>query len=718
MAGVRQTDLGRRPGEDDDAGDRDLDDTGSRDPGDRVLADTTERRDPTRTAADTPGGPTAADTVDTLAADDAARPIHAATPGAPDTAPIPDGPVETPGSDPALAFPVSFADLAFAESEEGDIVPETPSPGRRAPARHVAASAAHRDPDPDGAAPSTTPAAASTTPSPTPTTPGPTWRSPLLNAWRSPRQQWAVAAVLVLLAAVLRLWNLGEPAELVFDETYYVKDGWTLINLGYEADWIGVEVEDKDKPDEDLLFESGDTGAYDPDDPSYIVHPPVGKYVIGLGMVLLGADDPVGWRISVALLGIGVVLITTRAATRLTRSTTLGALAGFLVAIDGQGIVHSRTSLLDGPLTFFLVAAFAALLIDRDQARERLARAVAAPGSELWGRWGPRLGLRPWRWVAGLMLAAAVSTKWSGLYFLAAWGLLTVGWDLAARRRAGLRWWPGLVLDGVPAFVALVGTTAVGYVASWTGWLRSSGGWGRQWALEHPGEGVQWLPEGLRSLLKYHENMWSFHTGLTSEHSYQAHPAGWLIQYRPTSFFYRSPEPALEVCGAEKCSAAILAIGNPLIWWAATAAVLVALWWVLRRADGVAWAPLTGLAAGWLPWFAYAERPIFTFYAIVFLPYLVMVLAWVAGRLWDDAGLVRYPPPEGTVRPVWVEGWRGGVRTARCWVDEDRRTAIRAVMVTALVVVALVSAFYYPIWTAQPVPVRFWQLHIWMPSWK
>ena len=39
--------------------------------------------------------------------------------------------------------------------------------------------------------------------------------------------------------AVLRFWNLGHPHEIVFDETYYVKDAWTLLHLGYESTWPG-----------------------------------------------------------------------------------------------------------------------------------------------------------------------------------------------------------------------------------------------------------------------------------------------------------------------------------------------------------------------------------------------------------------------------------------------------------------------------------------------
>ncbi len=48
---------------------------------------------------------------------------------------------------------------------------------------------------------------------------------------------WLGVAIVAVVAAVLRLWNLGRPGTLVFDETYYVKHAWTLLQVGYEADW-------------------------------------------------------------------------------------------------------------------------------------------------------------------------------------------------------------------------------------------------------------------------------------------------------------------------------------------------------------------------------------------------------------------------------------------------------------------------------------------------
>ncbi|MEG2778893.1 MAG: phospholipid carrier-dependent glycosyltransferase, partial [Aurantimicrobium sp.] len=82
---------------------------------------------------------------------------------------------------------------------------------------------------------------------------------------------WGAPAAVLLLAAVLRLWNLGNPHSLVFDETFYVKDAWSLWNNGYESTW---------GDDPDKKFNAGITDGFTTD-PSYVVHPQLGKWLIG-----------------------------------------------------------------------------------------------------------------------------------------------------------------------------------------------------------------------------------------------------------------------------------------------------------------------------------------------------------------------------------------------------------------------------------------------------
>jgi dolichyl-phosphate-mannose--protein O-mannosyl transferase len=477
--------------------------------------------------------------------------------------------------------------------------------------------------------------------------------------------------------------HLGEIHELIFDETYYVKDGYTLTQQGVEMNW----------PEEpNPAFEAGDVNSYE-DTGSYVVHPSLGKWVIGLGMMLLGADNPWGWRFSIAMVGGLSVLLIARIGRRLLRSTGLGLIAGLLFAIDGLAITMTRTSLLDGVLMIFVLAAFGALLLDRDQHRERLAVMAMRfrSGDETAPPLGVRTGFRYWRLIAGILLGMSCSVKWSGIYFLAVFGILTVLWDWWARRRIREQRWleNGLFRDAIPAFFAMVGTSLVVYVASWSGWFASSKGYFRTWAAQNGHEDANPVTQALISLWHYHTEAYSFHIGLHSEHPYMSDPRGWLLMLRPTNFYYRTYDYGEMGCQVAKCSAQILSVGNPLIWWLGAASVVVCLLAGLLWRDGRALAALSGIIGGYLPWLMYMDRTIFTFYAIAFEPWLILCLTYVFG-------LAIGPPG----------------------ADRDRRMAGTVLVTSLLVLIVLISAFFWPLWTGEVIDNSQWRWRIWLPGWS
>ncbi|MEU6542679.1 phospholipid carrier-dependent glycosyltransferase [Streptomyces sp. NPDC046859] len=505
---------------------------------------------------------------------------------------------------------------------------------------------------------------------------------------------WGGPLLVTLLAGVLRFWHLGSPKAVIFDETYYAKDAWALIHRGFEVSW--------DKNANKSVLELGDHVPI-PTDAAYVVHPPVGKYVIGLGELMFGFN-PFGWRFMTALLGTLSVLMLCRIGRRLFRSTFLGCVAGALMAVDGLAFVMARTSLLDGVLMFFVLAAFGCLIVDRDRARARLAAALPVDAG---GRARPdahiaetlRLGLRPYRWLAGLMLGLALGTKWSGLWVLAAFGLMTVLWDVGARRVAGARHPYRAVArhDLVPAFLATVPVAIVTYLVSWTGWILSptngKGGYYRDWATAD-GRTSDWswlFPDWWLSLWHYERQVYDFHVGLSSPHTYQSNPWSWIVDGRPVSFFYESPLPGADGCPSDaggKCAREVLAIGTPVLWWVAAAALLYVLWrWLLRR-DWRAGAIACGVAAGYLPWFLYQERTIFFFYAIVFLPFLCLAVAMLLGAIIG-------PPRSG-----------------------DTRRVIGATAAGVLVLlIAWNFIYFWPLHTGQSIPIDEWRSRMWLDTW-
>lgn len=494
---------------------------------------------------------------------------------------------------------------------------------------------------------------------------------------------WIVPLAVTLLAALLRFTNLQHPHLLIFDETYYVKDAYTMMQAGYELEW-------GEEPNE--AFINGDPAPKD--SASFVVHPPLGKWLIAGGMWLFGTDNGLGWRFGTALAGTLAVLLVALVAQRLFSSVLLGGVAGGLAAIDGHQIVMSRTGLLDIFLMLFILAGFWALLNDRFHGREKLARALAtAEGSMPSPRllaYGPWLWWRPWRLLAGVMFGCAAGVKWSALSFIAVFGLMTVLWDLSARRRAGIRHWVlgGLLREGIPAFLAIIPTAGAVYLATWTGWFLTPGGRYRQWAVENHSSLSSWIPDSLRSLAEYHRAAYAFHQGLSSSHGWESSPWSWLFAGRPVLFFYESRSMGEYGCLDERCVQGITDLPNPIMWWAATLSLLLLLFYWIGARDWRAGAILAAIAAGFLPWFAYPERTMFFFYTLPFAPFMVLALVYVLG---------------------------GFLPSGPAWPWQRHRVLLPGLF---LVLVLLVSAFYWPLWSGQMVTYENWRIHIWMPSWS
>ncbi|MFD4687994.1 dolichyl-phosphate-mannose--protein mannosyltransferase, partial [Streptomyces sp. NPDC058461] len=505
---------------------------------------------------------------------------------------------------------------------------------------------------------------------------------------------WGGPLLVTLIAGLLRFYHLGSPNSLVFDETYYAKDAWALVHRGFEVNW-------GKSSNAQIIQQNGHVAI--PADAAFVAHPPVGKYVIGLGELAFGFN-PFGWRFMTALLGTLAMLMLCRIGRRLFRSTFLGCISGLLMSLDGLAFVMARTALLDGVLMFFVVAAFGCLVIDRDKARAKLGAALPV---DAYGRAHPDariadslfLGWRPWRWLAGLLLGLAIGTKWNGLYITAAFVLLTIFWDFGARKTAGAKrpHVAALRRNYFLVVTSMLITPVAVYVISWIGWILSpsdgTGGYFRDWSLAD-GKGGFWsrfLPDWVRSLWHYEHEVYKFNVGLDSPHPYMSNPWSWLIDGRPVSYLYESPLPGSDGCPVnttEKCAREILALGTPMLWWVGCFALLYVLWRCVLRRDWRAGAIVCGVAAGYLPWFLYQDRTVFYFYSIVFLPFICLAVAMLIGAIIGPSG------PSDVRRIAGVTG-AGALVLLITWN----------------------FIFFWPLYTGTPIPIDQWRSRIWLDTW-
>ncbi|HEY1626216.1 MAG TPA: phospholipid carrier-dependent glycosyltransferase [Streptosporangiaceae bacterium] len=499
---------------------------------------------------------------------------------------------------------------------------------------------------------------------------------------------WVWPLVVTAFGGFLRFNRLAVPRALIFDETYYVKDAWSILHHGTE--WILSN-------NANQLIQAGNTGIFATCTHTmygsgacgeYVVQPELGKELIAIGEAIFGLNS-FGWRFMSAVFGTLAILVMCRIARRMTRSTLLGCIAGLLMSLDGLEFVLSRTGILDIFLMFFVLAAFGAMVIDRDVARERLAALMAAgPADET----GPKLGIRKWRVWAGIFVGLAIAVKWDAIWYLFGLAILGTCWDVGARRAAGLRsYFRGTFRhDVIWLPVTYLVIPFVAYVATWSDWLISSTGYDRQYAAQH---GVH-IPviSALYSLYEYHKQAILFGWHLGSPHPYQSQPWDWLLMTRPVAFFYECytlpvPGPS-HYCPksytGRPYSQEVLAIGTPAIWWGSILALLVCLgWWLLYR-DWRAGAVLCGVISGWVTWFPLVHRTKFFYYSLEFEPFLILAITLCLGLIIGHAS-----------------------------ASLGRRAIGAGIAGAYLLIVLLMFRYFYPIMAGKVIPYSDWLAHMW-----
>jgi dolichyl-phosphate-mannose-protein mannosyltransferase len=340
-------------------------------------------------------------------------------------------------------------------------------------------------------------------------------------------------------------------------------------------------------------------------------HPPLSKLLIALGVRLVGFQ-PWGWRLVPAVFGTLLVPALYAFGTLATGRRRVGLAVAALGAVDSMLLVESRIAKPEVFLLTFGVLAYA------------LGWAAVRTG-----RWG-------WLAAAGAAAGAALATKWTGLATLAALGFLV----LVGRRTGAGRWpWAGVL-------VSLAVVPAAVYAACY---------------LPHVFRG-----ETVDDLVRLHRNMYHYHATLQATHPYASKWWSWPLLLRPMWYHYESAGGWMK---------GILAVGNPLVWWAVLPAVAATGW---RAASSPVHAfTAFGFAASYLP-YAFVGRLLFVYHFTPALPFGYLALALGLEALRER-------------RPGWVRDY---------WVA-----------------VALVFVYQLPVLTAYPVPAHWLRWWAWTRSW-
>ena len=93
---------------------------------------------------------------------------------------------------------------------------------------------------------------------------------------------------------------------------------------------------------------------------------------------------------------------------------------------------------------------------------------------------------------------------------------------------------------------------------------------------------------------------------------------------------------------------------------------------------------VAGIAAGYLPWFFFQKRTVFTFYAIVFEPFLILAIIYCA-----YIALLHFKNSRNTYVFIGVIG----------------------------IAIFINFIYFLPLFTGDVITYEAWQARMWLPSW-
>lgn len=404
---------------------------------------------------------------------------------------------------------------------------------------------------------------------------------------------WLGLAALWIFALGLRFWGLERFNTLVFDEVYFAQFGHNYLTHT----------------------------------PFFDAHPPLGKYLIAVGIWIKGYN-PWGYRWMNALTGSCIPLVVVGLGVQLTRRYSFALLAGAIATLDGLLLVESRYGLINVYLLFFgLLAHWLTLLSSSHRG---------------WKHWAILT-------LAGLSFGAAAAVKWTGLGFLLGLYLFWAIGQLVRLRQKELRLESALPLEQflwlsvIKLFVWIPAVGAALYSLLWIPHL-----------LQNPEFGF----------IEVHQQMFGYHRRVgngPSIHPYCSSLLDWPLMRRPVSYFYQlasSLQEGMPMTGPPlpfnqaRYVYSVYATGNPPLWWCTTVAIALTSCTALWRTTQALWqgrprsqnapqvttqqryVPLylaTGYAAQLLPWLSISRCAFLYHYMPAYL-FSSLSLAWLLSQ--------------------------------------------------------------------------------------
>ena len=334
--------------------------------------------------------------------------------------------------------------------------------------------------------------------------------------------------------------------------------------------------------------------------PYEISHPPLGKEILSLGILLFGMT-PFGWRFMGTLFGAAMLPLVYWFARKLYGGKTVPACCAALLATDFMHFAQTRIATIDTYGVFFILLMYG-FMYDYLQTRSRKALVLS-----------------------GLFFGLGAASKWTCLYAGAGLGVLWLAdWIRQARAAAP----EGKALGEKPAdaqpgraflqnvgwcLIFFVAVPALIYYLSYIPYGAARGA--APFSLDYTK--IVWNNQVF---------MFTYHKGVNATHPYSSRWYQWMLDIRPILYYLKRFDD-----GRRSSFGAWL---NPLLCWAGLLSLFVLLYMALVRRDRKAGFLLWGYLAQLLPW-VLITRTTFEYHYFPSSVFLVLALGYVFALMRD-----------------------------------------------------------------------------------
>ena len=288
--------------------------------------------------------------------------------------------------------------------------------------------------------------------------------------------------------------------------------------------------------------------------PYEVSHPPLGKLIIALGIEAFGMN-PFGWRFSGALFGVLMLPLMYVLLKKMFGGTAVPACGTAIMAADFMHFTQTRIATIDTYAVFFILLMY-------------LFMYLFVSGGKL-----RHLAL------SGIFFGIGAACKWTCFYAGAG---LAVIWAIYWLRNPDIKKFLKNCLFCVCFFVII---PAAIYYVSYFPYAQAKG---------MSGIGMFFTGDYAKIVLDNQNFMFSYHSGVHSEHPYSSRWYQWMLNIRPILYYLQYYSD-----GTRSSFGAFL---NPVLCWGGLIALGMNVYLALFRKDRMSEFIVIGYLAQLLPW--------------------------------------------------------------------------------------------------------------------